>query len=182
MAEPARKFSVPAQLLHWLIAALILFQVPLAWYMIDLPVSPDKLASYALHKSLGITILGLSCCRLAWRWLSPPPPLPADMRPVERALAQLTHGGLYLLSFAMPLSGWMNSSAANFPVSVFRLFTLPDLVAPDPQLHERLELLHRLLSYGLLALLLLHVGAALYHHVLRRDNVLLAMLPFARLR
>ncbi len=182
MAEPRQRFSLPAQLFHWLIAGLILFQVPLAWYMIDLPVSPDKLASYALHKSIGITILGLSCCRLAWRWLRPPPPLPAGMRLLERALARLTHAGLYLLSFAMPLSGWLNSSAANFPVSVFGLFTLPNLVAPDPQLQERAELVHRLLSYGLLALLLLHAGAALYHHFVRRDNVLLAMLPFARLR
>lgn len=176
------KYPPLSQAFHWLIAALILFQVPLAYYMIGLPVSPDKLASYALHKSVGMSIFALSTARLAWRWLHPPPPMPADTRRLQRFLARATQAGLYGLTLAMPIAGWLSSSAANFPVSLFGLVTLPDLVAPDQQLHERLELAHRWMAYGLFALLALHVSAALHHHLVRRDNVLVAMLPFTKLR
>ena len=86
-----RKFQPLSQFFHWAVAGLILFQVPLAWYMIELPVSPDKLSTYALHKSIGITIFSVSALRLAWRWMNRPPPLPADMGGLEKFLARLTH-------------------------------------------------------------------------------------------
>lgn len=182
MTGQSRKFSPLAQAFHWAVAALILFQIPLAYYMIDLPLSPDKLASYALHKSLGLTIFALGACRLAWRWLRPAPPLDESIGDWQRRLARLTQAALYGLILTMPLVGWLSSSAANFPVSLFQLVTLPDLVAPDPQLHERLELTHRLMAYTLSGLLTLHIVAALHHHLVRRDNVLIAMLPFLKLR
>lgn len=182
MAEPRSRFHPVAQLFHWLVAGLILVQIPLAYYMIAQPISPDKLASYALHKSIGITIFSLSVCRLAWRLLRPPPPMPAGMNSLELLLAKTTHAVLYLITFAMPIAGWLSSSAANFPVSVFGRITLPDLVEPDPLLHERLELLHRSLAYTLFALLALHVAAAVHHQVVRRDNVLASMLPLFKLR
>ena len=156
---------------------LVLFQVPLAYYMIDLPLSPDKLESYALHKSIGITIFGLSALRLAWRCIRPAPALPVSLAPYQRRLAWLTHATLYLVVFAMPLTGWLSSSAANFPVSVFGAFTLPNLVGPDRELHEALELAHRALAYLLATAFTLHVGAALYHQFVLRDGVLGAMLP-----
>ena len=174
------KFSAPSQLFHWVVAGLVFFQIPLAYYMISLPVSPDKLATYALHKSMGMTIFTLTACRLAWRWIKPPPPLPAAMPRLEQRLAHLNHGVLYFITFAMPITGWLSSSAANFPVSVFRLFTLPNLVQPDPLLHERLELVHRGLAYTLFTMLGMHIVAALHHHFARRDNVLASMLPFTR--
>lgn len=180
--EPIRKFNPLSQFFHWVIAALLLFQVPLAYYMINQPLSPDKLGNYALHKSIGITIFTLAALRLAWRWLRPAPPLPRSMAPWERTAARVTHGLLYFLLFAMPITGWFSSSAANFPVSVFKLFTLPNLVPEDETLHERLELAHELLAYTLFATFAAHLLAALYHHFRRRDNVLLSMLPFARLR
>ena len=171
-------YTPVARLLHWTVAGLILFQIPLAYYMISLPLSPDKLANYALHKSMGLTIFGLSAARLAWRWLHQPPPLPAAMGIMERRLARLTHVLLYTITFAMPLTGWLGSSAANFPVSLFGLVTLPDLVAPDRALHEALELTHRVLAYTLFALFSGHLGAALMHHFIRRDRVLVDMLPW----
>ena len=91
-----------------------------------------KLATLARHKSVGITILALALLRLLWRLYNRnSPPLPANLKPYERGLAHLTHYGLYLLLFAMPLSGWMMSSAKNYPVSWFGVFTLPNLVQPD---------------------------------------------------
>ena len=126
---PARRYSNTARLFHWAIAGLILFQVPLAYYMTDLPLGPDMLKSYALHKSIGITIFALSALRLAWRWISPPPALPDTMSANQQRLAWLTHALLYLVTFAMPLTGWLSSSAANFPVSLWGWFTLPNLVA-----------------------------------------------------
>lgn len=175
--QPDRRYSNLARLFHWTIAGLILCQVPLAYYMIDLPLSPDKLASYALHKSIGITIFSLSAVRLAWRWIHPPPPLPATLSSTQQRAARLTHWVLYLVVFAMPMTGWLSSSAANFPVSLFGWFTLPDLVAPDRDLHEALELSHRVLAYLLATAFTLHAGAALYHQFVLRDGVLGAMLP-----
>ena len=177
-AEP--RYSGPAKFFHWLVAALILFQIPLAYYMIGLPLSPDKLESYALHKSVGISIFTLSALRLAWRFVRPPPPLSGDIAAWQASLARLAQWLLYGITFAMPLTGWLSSSAANFPVSLFGWFTLPNLVAPDKALHEQLELAHRVLAYTLFALLAVHVGAALHHHLLRRDRVLLSMLPWRR--
>ena len=174
---PDRKYSSPARFLHWTIAGLILFQVPLAYYMIDLPLGPDKLESYALHKSVGLSIFALSAVRLAWRWISPPPPLPDTLTPVQQRVAWLTHALLYLVTFAMPLTGWLSSSAANFPVSLWGWFTLPDLVAPNRELHEALELGHRILAYILATAFTLHVAAALYHQFVLRDGGLAAMLP-----
>jgi cytochrome b561 len=174
---PQRRYTGVARLFHWSIAGLILFQVPLAYYMIDLPLSPAKLENYALHKSIGLTILALTAARLGWRWLKPPPPLPASLSVTQRRLAKLTHAVLYVITFAMPLTGWLGSSAANFPVSVFGWFTMPDLVAPNAELHERLELAHRLLAYTLFTTFTLHAGAALYHQFVLRDGVLAAMLP-----
>ena len=180
MTAASPRYSGPAQFFHWLIAGLILFQIPLAYYMIGLPLSPDKLESYALHKSVGLSIFALSAMRLAWRWLRPPPPLAADIAAWQATLARLAQWLLYGIIFAMPLTGWLSSSAANFPVSLFGWVTLPNLVAPDQVLHEQLELAHRLLAYGLFTLLAAHVGAALHHHFLRRDHVLLSMLPGRR--
>ncbi|MGI9329527.1 MAG: cytochrome b [Gammaproteobacteria bacterium] len=178
MSGPDRQYTALARCFHWVIAGLILYQIPLAYYMIALPLSPDKLGSYALHKSIGISIFAISTARLAWRWLRPPPPLPGNVGPATRRAGALTHGLLYCLTFALPLVGWLSSSAANFPVSLFGWFTLPDLVSPDSELHERLEQAHQTLAYILFATLSLHAGAALYHHFILRDGVLRAMLPF----
>jgi len=182
MTEAKDRYGLTAQGFHWLVAGLILFQVPLAYYMIGLPLSPAKLESYALHKSIGLSIFAIAALRLAWRWLHRPPPLPPGTPDWQAALARLVQWLLYAILFAMPLTGWLSSSAANFPVSLFGWFTLPDLVAPDRNLHERLELAHRLLAYSLFGLLSVHAGAALHHHFFRRDRVLATMVPRLRPR
>ena len=172
------RWGVVAQLLHWLIVALIITQFTLATLFDDLPPSARKLALLARHKSVGITILMLVILRLLWRSLNLTPLLPITLRPYERMLARFTHAALYVLLFAMPLSGWTMSSARGFPVSWFGFFTLPDLVPKNKALYEALLTTHEVLAWVLAAVVTLHVAAALKHHFMLRDDVLRRMLPF----
>jgi len=168
-----------SQTLHWLIVALVVVQVTLWLLFDDLPPGMRKLTLIARHKSFGITILGLAIVRLLWRWLNPTPELPPTLRPYERNLARFTHALLYLLLFAMPLSGWTMSSARGFPVSWFGLVQLPDLVPKNKPLYAALLTTHGVLACALAAVVTLHVLAALKHHFVLRDDVLRRMLPFS---
>jgi cytochrome b561 len=172
-----RRWGAVAQLLHWLIVALVIVQFTLATLADDLPPGVRKLALLARHKSFGLTILGLVVLRLAWRWANPTPGLPPTLRSWERTLARVTHGLLYLLLFAMPLTGWMMSSARGFPVSWFGFFQLPDLVPRNRPLYEALLTTHGTLAAVLVGVVTLHVAAAFKHHFWHRDDVLRRMLP-----
>jgi cytochrome b561 len=166
-----------SQFLHWLIVVLIVLQVTLGLLAEDLPSGVRKLGLLARHKSVGITILALVVLRLLWRWLNPTPALPPTLKTWEVSLARLTHVLLYVVLFAMPLSGWLMSSARGFPVSWFGFFQLPDLVSKDKPLYNALVSTHICLSYVLYAVVALHVAAALKHHFVLRDDVLRRMLP-----
>ena len=145
--------------------------------MIDLPMSPDKFAAYALHKSIGMTLFALAIARLIWALLAKRPKLPDSMPRWQIIVSKIVEGFLYLLVILMPLTGWLMSSAANTPVSVFGWFTLPDLVEPSEQLVERLKTGHESQSIALMLLSGLHALAALKHHFVDKDRVLLTMLP-----
>jgi cytochrome b561 len=177
---PARNSSVRygsvAQFLHWGIVVLLTVQVTLGKVADSLPIGLERLVVMARHKSFGITILGLALLRLAWRWIDRPPPPPPMPRWQEIA-ARLNHWALYALLFALPLSGWLMSSAANRPVSWFGLAQLPDFIAPDPAQQERFHDLHHLFIWALFALVGLHVAAALKHQFFDRDGLLWRMLP-----
>lgn len=177
---PRTRFTPVAQLLHWLIAALIVTQFALAWTAIDLPLGAHKLALFARHKSFGMTVLMLAVVRLVWRWANPPPALPAGMTRLERKLARATHIAFYVLLFAMPVTGWLMSSAKNYSVSWFGLFTWPDLIAKNETAFNALKATHDFLSDVLLAIAILHILAALKHHFWDKDEVLLRMLPYAK--
>lgn len=165
--------------LHWLIAALILVAFPLGVYMHELPLSPRKLQLYSYHKWLGITVLLAVAVRLLWRiGHRPPAPLPGPRWQV--AAAHAVHHLLYLLIVAVPLSGWLMSSALGFPVVWFGVLPLPDLVAKDKELGEALKIVHQGLNFSLLALVVVHVAAALKHHFFDRDATLVRMLPLLR--
>ena len=171
------RWGAVAQLLHWTIVVLIIVQVTLASLAEDLP-PLKKLAMLARHKSVGITVLGLAILRLAWRWLNATPALPETLKPYQRVLARGTHALMYLVLFAMPLSGWMMSSARGFAVSWFGFFQLPDLVPKNRALYEALLTTHETLAVVLGVLVTVHAGAALGHHFMLKDNVLRRMLPF----
>jgi cytochrome b561 len=175
----ALRYGIVAQTLHWAIVVLLIVQVTLGMIADELPLGLEKLALLARHKSFGITILGLAVIRLAWRWIDRPPP-PPPMPRWQQLAANLNHWALYALLFAMPLSGWMMSSASNYPVSWFGLAQLPDLVLPDRSLKEQLEEVHELLATILISLALLHVAAALKHQFFDRDGLLFRMLPWRK--
>jgi cytochrome b561 len=175
----ALRYGYVAQTLHWVVVGLLIVQVTLGKIADGLPLGLDKLALLARHKSFGITILGLAVIRLAWRWIDRPPPPPLMPR-WQQLAANLNHWALYALLFAMPLSGWMMSSASNYPVSWFGLVQLPDLVGPDRAFKERFQDLHHLLAWFLFALAGLHVAAALKHQFLDRDGLLFRMLPWRK--
>jgi cytochrome b561 len=179
--SPAR-YGAVAQTFHWLIATLVVIQFILANMQEDLPIGVHKLALLARHKSFGMTVLMLAVLRLLWRLKNPPPELPSGMTVLERRLAQATHAAFYVLLFAMPLTGWLMSSAKNYSVSWFGLFTWPNLIAKNETAFELLRSTHDILSGVLLTIAVLHVLAALKHHFWHRDDVLLRMLPFAKLR
>ena len=163
------RYSPPAIVLHWLLALLIFVTFPLGLYMADLPLSPDKLKLYSYHKWIGITILMLASLRVMWRVTHTPPPLPGDLARWQRRTSQVVHGSLYLLILAIPLSGWLMSSAKGFQTVWFGVLPLPDLIGKDKALGELLAGVHQALNFTLLFLVILHVGAALKHHFIERQ-------------
>jgi cytochrome b561 len=172
------RYGAVAQSFHWIIATLIVTQFVLANQAEDLPLGLHKLILFARHKSFGMTVLILAVLRLIWRFTHRPPALPDGMTPLERRLALFTHVGFYVLLFAMPLSGWLMSSAKNYSVSWFGLFTWPNLIAPDEGAFNFLKTTHDVLAKALFWLAILHVLAALKHHFWNKDDVLRRMLPF----
>jgi cytochrome b561 len=178
--ETPVRYTAVAQLLHWVVAALIVTQFALAWTAEDLPLGMHKLALLARHKSFGMTVLMLAVLRLLWRFWHAPPPLPADMTPIERLLAKGTHVLFYVLLFAMPLTGWLMSSAKNYSVSWFGWFTWPNLISQNDDAFAFLKATHFYLSDALFAIAVLHILAALKHHFWNKDDVLRRMLPFTQ--
>jgi len=174
--KQAESYSTIAIVFHWLMALGLIANFAFGVFMHELPLSPQKLQYYSWHKWAGITLLGLVTLRLIWRLIVRPPALlPAPAW--QQKIAHLLHGLLYALMFAIPLSGWMMSSASGFPVVLYGVWQLPDLVAKDKALFEVLKDVHEALNTGLLVLVIVHVGAALKHHFVDRDGTLGRMLP-----
>jgi len=176
------RYGAVAQCFHWLIAALLVVQYGIGLYGVRLGSGFEQLVVLARHKSLGITLFGLALLRLAWRAWNPPPPLPGDMRRAERSLAHASHALLYLLLLALPVTGWLFSSASGISVSWFGWVVLPDLVGASAPLADALLRVHIGLSLLLALTVTLHVAAALWHHRVRHDTVLRRMLPGRRER
>lgn len=177
MTPPAR-YTNTAITLHWLIAFLIIAAFPLGMVTSDMALSPLKLKLVSYHKWLGVSIFLLAVARLAWRAGHTPPPLPTALPLWQRRAAHGLHRLLYLLLFAIPLSGWLMSSAKGFQTVYLGVLPLPDLIGKDKVLGDALRDAHETLNVILLALVIVHVGAALKHHFVARDGILARMLPF----
>ena len=172
-----KSYHPASKVFHWLVAALLFCQIPLGLYMVDLPLSPDKLEAYALHKSVGLTIWAVMALRLGWRLIQGRPAMPEDASRLVRIVAKTAHVLMYLLLLLMPLSGWFLSSAANMAPSWFGVFQLPLIIEPDPDRTESFHEMHEIQAFILMTLIGMHVIAAVYHHLVRRDGVLRSMLP-----
>lgn len=169
----AEKYTSTAIWLHWLMALLILLVFPLGLYMHGLPLSPVKLKLFSYHKWAGIALLLLAVLRLLWRIAHTPPPL--SVARWQRLASAAVHNALYLLLLAVPLSGWLMSSAKGFQTVLFEVLPLPDLVAKDKALGLLLESVHQSLNYLLLTLIAVHIAAALKHKLIDRDDVMSRM-------
>lgn len=162
---------------HWLIAILIIAQGILGLAMMQLGMTPEKIRIFALHKSIGITILALVLLRVTWRLTERKPADPPAMPRWQRRMAHAMHGGLYVLILAVPLTGWWFNSAANAPLVWFGWVKLPSLTGGyDPAWKAWALLAHKASFWLLVALLAMHVVAALWHHFRQRDDVLMRML------
>lgn len=170
-------YTRTAKTLHWVMALLILGLLALGFYMTGLSLSPEKLKFYSWHKWAGVAAFLLVLVRLLWRFTHRPPALPAGMPKSVQLMAHAGHGFLYLLMIGIPLTGWLMSSAKGFQTVWFGLLPIPDLLGKDKALGECLALVHKSLNLALLALLAGHVGAALKHHWIDRDDILTRMLP-----
>lgn len=164
----------PSKLFHWLTAALILIQIPLGYYAEELKLSPLKLDLFVWHKSIGMLVLLLATLRLLWRITGTIPSIP-NSSPTQRRLVQLAHTLLYGLIIALPVSGWIMTSAANIPSKLFWLIELPAITGPDEALKSMAAEVHEICVTMLVVILVVHIGAALRHHLILRDSILKRM-------
>jgi len=182
LKSDANRWGVGARTLHWVMALLIIGAGIVGLYMSDLPNSPQKIRIYALHKSVGLTVLALLLLRVTWSL--------ADRRPREVPMplwqamaARVVHLLLYALMLLLPKSGWLYNSASGYPLQWFGLFNLPSLTGgADPALRAVAHELHEYGFWLLVIALVAHAGAALKHHIVDRDDTLVRMLPLLRRR
>jgi cytochrome b561 len=173
-----KQYSMISKFLHWSVAGLIVAQYVLAELAENAKHNDkilEQLALLANHKSIGITILVLAIIRLIYRLLGPAPSLPSSMVKWQVNASKASHLALYGLLFALPVSGWLMSSAKAYTVSWFNLVSLPDLVSPSKSLADLLHLTHHYLGEALFVVALIHILAALKHHFIDKDEVLSRM-------
>jgi cytochrome b561 len=185
------RYTGTAILLHWLVALLIFAGFGLGLTMVDMSFSPQKLKFYSWHKWIGITVFTLVTLRLSWRLTHPAPTLPSSMPRWQQKAAHVSHVLMYVLFFAIPLSGWLFSSSKGIQTVYLGVIPLPDLLtkemgeiiltATDPEkpfvLADLLRLAHKSMNYLLGGLVLMHIGAALKHYFIDRDDILGRMIP-----
>lgn len=173
----SQHYTALAKFFHWLTAALIFVMLPLGFYMVWLENSPFKFDLYQWHKSIGMTILLIAVLRFGWTLSSSKPPYDPGLSLWEIWLSRLVHVFLYVALFAMPLTGWLMTSASDFPNRYFGLFQIPDLVGKNQWLYDLMSESHEIIAFIVLALVALHVTGAIKHYLLDKDQTLQKMLP-----
>ncbi|MEM6747125.1 MAG: cytochrome b [Pseudomonadota bacterium] len=180
MTNVPDRYSSVAKALHWTIALLILTLIPAGLIMHNMPFGETKFLIYQVHKSFGLMVLMLAVFRLVWRLTHPVPPLPENLKAWEKVAARITHVGFYVIMVGIPLIGWamVSSAPIGIPTKLFFLIPVPHFPLPQSEpLYEVLLSSHKYMAFATLGLLVLHVGAALKHHVVLLDDVLLRMMP-----
>jgi len=183
MSAATNRYSKAAIGLHWLIAIMIIGLIVFGILMTN-PETPNRFVLYQLHKSFGICVLILSVVRLLWRLGHKPPALPEGMKGWEIAAAKFTHIAFYIIMIGMPLLGWamVSSTELAIPTKIFNTIPWPDMpgLPRDKALSDIFKNLHHWIGKATIALIVLHVGAALKHHFINKDNVLARMIPLLR--
>ena len=177
MTEVPLSYRTPAKIFHWLSALCVITAVAMGLTMMNIGPGPVQTNLFDLHRSFGTLILALTGGRLIWRLYAPPPPIVPGLPLWQERAARVTHIALYVLLFVVPLVGWTGTSAYGAPISVFGLFVLPAIVEKNKPLSDVLLPTHEILALTLTALFLMHIGAALYHHFIRKDDTLRRMWP-----
>jgi cytochrome b561 len=167
-----------ARFLHWLTVLLVFTTIPAALIMLS-PGIPRWLQDllFTYHKNIGPVILLLVIVRIVYHIVNRPPPLPESVAPAQRAAAHATHWLLYGLIIVMAVSGYIRVVAGGFPLEIWDGLGVPRLLAVNEALAERAKAIHAFVRYPLVLLIIVHIGAALYHGFVRRDGVLSRMLP-----
>ena len=168
-------YSLTARVLHWTTAVLVLILIPLGIIIGNRLIEPWQDWLYNLHRSIGALVILVIIIRLLYRLGHAPPPLPDEMPHWQHVAAHATHWALYALLVVQPFIGWAGSSAYPAPIPVFGLFELPPIVGPNRLLSDRLLTVHMVIGIAIALLVTMHIGAALYHHFVRKDGVLLRM-------
>jgi cytochrome b561 len=177
MNRSAARYGATAIASHWLLALLIAGNFAFGLYFIDLPFSPQKLRYFSWHKWAGAVVLPFAAILLIERLVRGTVPLPAAMPEWEKRASDITHFILYVLFFASPLSGWLYSSATGFQTVLFGVLPIPDLLPKSRELAEPLKAAHRWINYALALTVVIHAAAAVKHHLIDRDDVLIRMIP-----
>jgi cytochrome b561 len=170
-------YSGFARFLHWTVAACVLVMIPVGILMIRIPGGTLQNVFYTVHRSLGVLVLALMLVRLAYRLVHGAPAPEPTLNAAQRIGSHLVHLALYALLIAQGIIGWVATSAYGAAISFFGLFTVPALVGKDEALSKPLFTVHEIIGLVIAALLVMHIGAALYHHFIRGDGVLRRMLP-----
>lgn len=171
------RYTPIARAVHWATAAGVMLMAVLGFWMTLFEPADEtlKYLLYDLHENTGVTLFFLTLFRLWWRRNHPPPALPAGLPPAMRAAAHGTHHLLYLLLLAMPVAGFLGTNAWGFPLTWWWVLPLPDPIGPNEALAPVFSTIHFWLAMLLIALVMVHAGAALWHHFIRRDDTLRRM-------
>ena len=180
VAAPADSYDRIAKAVHWTTLLLIAGVYMIVWASHAVGSREQSALLVQLHRSIGVTIFALTLFRLAWRWIARIPPLPAELPLFQKFAARATEYVLYLLLLLQPALGLLNTNARGRRVDFYFLGELPPVIGPDKVLAKQAMAAHEFVAYLLVALVALHAAAALFHHFVRRDNVLKAMLPGRR--
>jgi cytochrome b561 len=175
-ATMAPAYTITARILHWVTAALVLFTLPLGLVIAQSWGGPLQDQLYDLHRSIGALIIPIILTRAIYRWSHPPLPLPDDIPAIQRLAAEATHWALYGLLIVQPFLGWIGTSAYRAPIVVFGLFELPPIWPEDRAFSDRVLFVHGLVALAIAGLLAAHIGAALHHHFVRKDGILMRMI------
>jgi cytochrome b561 len=172
----APAYTTTARVLHWITAVLILSMIPLGVVTANDWGGSAQDSLYDLHRSIGAAVIPLVILRLVYRWIHPPLPLPDDIPAIQRFAAHATHWGLYALLIVQPFTGWIATSAYRAPVTVFGWFDLPPIWPKNRVFSDQLFFVHGLIGAAIAGLAAAHIGAALYHHFVRKDRILMRMI------